>query len=122
MDQVSVIQPIGEGAFGTVELAVYKGEHVAIKKQLVRNEGLDKYLATELTILKNLTPHPNMLRYIGAGWRPAGGDAAALKWTEVRCWCGVLSLYCCCCCGGGGDVRCVRISDIAAILIPHVSR
>ena len=83
IDQITVIQPIGKGAFGSVELAVYEGERVAIKKQLVRNEGLDKYLTTELTILKNLTPHPNMMRYIGAGWRLAGSDEAASKWTEV---------------------------------------
>lgn len=87
MTQVTVIQSIGKGAFGTVELGVYKGEEVAIKKQLVRNAALDKYLESELTILKNLTPHPNLMRYIGAGWRPAEseGDASDTNFlTEVR--------------------------------------
>lgn len=84
MDQVSVIQSIDKGAFGTVALGVYKGEQVAIKKQLVKDAELDKYLESELTILKNLTSHPNLMRYIGAGWRPAEGDGAKANWMEVR--------------------------------------
>ena len=93
MNQVTAIQPIAKGAFGTVELAVYKGEQVAMKKQLVRNAGLDKYLESELTILKNLTPHPNVMRYIGAGWRAAGRAEAESQWTEVWFSSGTLSLY-----------------------------
>ena len=83
LDDVTVIQPIGKGAFGTVDLGVYKGEQVAIKKQLVKTAGLDKYLQSELTILKNVTGHPNLMRFIGAGWRAAEGAAPDLRWIEV---------------------------------------
>ena len=87
MDQVHVLQSIDKGAFGSVELGVYKGEEVAIKKQLVRNAALDKYMQSELTILKNLTAHPNLMRYIGAGWRPAENATADANWVEVRLLC-----------------------------------
>ena len=67
LDEVTVIQAIGKGAFGTVDLGVYKGEQVAIKKQVVKTAGLDKYLQSELTILKNVTGQPNLMSFIGAG-------------------------------------------------------
>ena len=84
MDQVTVIQPIGKGAFGSVLLGTYKGEQVAIKKQSVKSAKLDKYVQSELTILKNLTAHPNLMRYIGAGWRSDESAGADANWTEVR--------------------------------------
>ena len=83
LDEVTVIQPIGKGAFGTVDLGVYKGEQVAVKKQVVKTAGLDKYLQSELTVLKNVTGHPNLMRFIGAGWR-AAENAADARWIEVR--------------------------------------
>ena len=84
LDEVTVLQPIGKGAFGTVDLGVYKGEQVAIKKQVIKTAGLDKYLQSELTILKNVTGHPNLMRFIGAGWREAESGAADAHWIEVR--------------------------------------
>lgn len=65
---------IARGNYGTVMKGQYKGETVSIKKQRVDNAAIDKYLALELTCLKNLN-HPNLLRYIGASWRKVGPDA-----------------------------------------------
>lgn len=102
LDEVTVIQAIGKGAFGTVDLGVYKGEQVAIKKQVVKTAGLDKYLQSELTILKNVTGHPNLMRFIGAGWR-AAENAADAHWIEVG--------YC---------YYCVRVMCFGSTCMMHV--
>lgn len=64
---------IAQGNYGVVIKGRYDGKTVAIKKQKVQNAEIDKYLALELTCLKNLR-HPNLLRYIGASWRTVGPE------------------------------------------------
>lgn len=67
---------IAKGNYGVVMKGRYQGETVAIKKQKINQLEIDKYLALELTCLKNLN-HPNLLRYIGASWRKLESDASA---------------------------------------------
>ena len=50
--------------------AEFDGFVVAAKTQSVfTNVDIDKYLRTELSVLKNLR-HPHLLRYVGACWCP----------------------------------------------------
>lgn len=56
---------IGEGQFSKVFIGKYFGDHVAVKKQIRKEEGLDTYLLRELAVLKNVS-HKNLVGYIGA--------------------------------------------------------
>jgi hypothetical protein len=73
--------------------ANYEGFVVAVKTQSIfDNVNIDKYLRTELSVLKNLR-HPHLLRYVGAGWCPAAKLAKfddlvsrLLSWSSWSSW------------------------------------
>lgn len=56
---------IGQGQFSKVYIGKYFGDHVAIKKQIRQDKGLDCYLLRELAVLKNAI-HVNLVSYFGA--------------------------------------------------------
>jgi serine/threonine protein kinase len=59
---------IGRGAFSRVYVGSYKGHAVAIKKMSLQGKDAEKYLMTELGILKS-THHENLIKYHGAAFR-----------------------------------------------------
>eukprot|EP01114_Cavostelium_apophysatum_P012751 TRINITY_DN2924_c0_g3_i1.p1 TRINITY_DN2924_c0_g3~~TRINITY_DN2924_c0_g3_i1.p1 ORF type:complete len:566 (-),score=119.63 TRINITY_DN2924_c0_g3_i1:62-1759(-) len=67
-DDLHVLQTIGSGAFGVVSKALYRNTYVAIK-QLVNNGNItERHMAdfiTELQVMLNLKPHPNVVGFIG---------------------------------------------------------
>jgi serine/threonine protein kinase len=65
IDRLEFGAEIGRGQFSCVYEGVYRGERVAVKKQRLETQMIDKYLRQELSILKNVE-HPNLLRYLGA--------------------------------------------------------
>ena len=65
---------LGQGAFGQVRAATYQGERVAVKAQDVDKDGEDfTYLVREMQIMV-VVKHPNVLRLVGAGKEPLGGN------------------------------------------------
>lgn len=69
-EDLTIGEAIGSGAFSTVYQGTLKkadGEtvSVAIKKQRLAVKNIDKYLTSELTILKNVE-HRNLITYYGA--------------------------------------------------------
>ena len=81
---------IGRGAFSRVYLGSYDGHDVAIKKITLQAKDAEKYLMTELGILKSMV-HPNLIHYFGAAFnRPDifivtefmnGGSESNFAWS-----------------------------------------
>ncbi|CAM9837909.1 unnamed protein product [Chrysoparadoxa australica] len=65
IEDVSLSEQIGAGAFSKVYVGMYLGELVAVKRQARVEEDLEAYLLRELGVLKHFE-HRNLLNYIGA--------------------------------------------------------
>jgi hypothetical protein len=52
LDQLEILEQIGEGAFSKVYRGRLRGNEVAVKKQVMAEKDAEKYLYSELAILK----------------------------------------------------------------------
>ena len=64
-EDVAIGELVGTGQFGTVYVAKYFGDFVAVKKQVVDAEILQTYLLREMNVLKKVQ-HENIMIYYGA--------------------------------------------------------
>ena len=64
---VKIISLLGKGGFGTVHLATFKGEQVAVKKMKKINRTNVIRFRFECFLLKNLR-HPNVVKLVGVCW------------------------------------------------------
>lgn len=85
---------VGKGNFSSVYKGLYLGKYVAVKRQEITDEELERYLVNELAILR-FCNHDHIVKYIGAG-KPdnktilsitefiAGGDLSMLLRGKVE--------------------------------------
>jgi len=62
--QIEVGPKIGEGQFAKVFIGRFCGEHVAVKKQMMEDGGLQEYMRLELKVLQ-FCEHEHVLKYVG---------------------------------------------------------
>jgi predicted outer membrane repeat protein len=63
---VSIMQELGKGSWGTVSLAVYQGEFVAVKRASSdATETQSKTLIGEAKLMSSLKAHRNLVKFVG---------------------------------------------------------
>ncbi|GMI54986.1 hypothetical protein TeGR_g9003 [Tetraparma gracilis] len=65
--ELKIDKLLGKGAFGVVNLAIYRGTKVAMKKLLTVNEENVLRFRHECFLMKNLA-HPNVVKLVGVCW------------------------------------------------------
>ena len=71
MDKVSIEESAGNGTFGQVYRAEYKGRSVAVK--MFKNKELMRRLVQEIYVLAKMR-HPNIVGFVGVGWKRESDD------------------------------------------------
>lgn len=72
MDRVSIEESAGNGTFGQVYRAKYRGRSVAVK--MFKNKELMRRLVQEIYVLAKMK-HPNIVEFVGVGWKREPGNA-----------------------------------------------
>ncbi|PRP78638.1 hypothetical protein PROFUN_13512 [Planoprotostelium fungivorum] len=65
-----IIQKVGEGAYGVVWKARYRGNFVAMKQIKTADMEVIEGFMSEVELMKRLSPHPNVVSFIGFVARP----------------------------------------------------
>ncbi|PRP74933.1 putative LRR receptor-like serine/threonine-protein kinase [Planoprotostelium fungivorum] len=77
-EPATLLQKLGEGAYGVVWKASYRGQIVAMKQMKEASIKMMEDFMFEVELMKQIGPHPNVVQFIGLCPRPlslvTGGD------------------------------------------------
>eukprot|EP01116_Phalansterium_solitarium_P020590 TRINITY_DN611_c0_g2_i4.p1 TRINITY_DN611_c0_g2~~TRINITY_DN611_c0_g2_i4.p1 ORF type:complete len:1462 (-),score=373.43 TRINITY_DN611_c0_g2_i4:258-4643(-) len=63
--ELSNLEQIGTGAFGTVSTAIWRGWRVVVKKAILTDAASNALFVKELRMMTQLRPHPNIVQLLG---------------------------------------------------------
>lgn len=66
--EVRLLRTLGNGFFGEVSLAVYRGDLCAVKK--LKSGGKLSDFEKEISLSKSIPPHGNVVLFLGACYKP----------------------------------------------------